>query len=70
MMCVNIDLNLQELLRDKRAVKEPCYDLASTQFVIHYSCDTFESADRFLRNAAEFLRVAVAIFHRHYNQLV
>ena len=37
--------------------KEPCYDLVSTQFVIHYSFDKFESADRFLRNAAEFLRV-------------
>jgi len=41
----------------KLKITEPCYDLVSTQFVIHYTFDKYESADRFLRNAAEFLRV-------------
>ena len=35
---------------------EPCFDLVSTQFVLHYSFDQFKSANQFLRNAAELLR--------------
>lgn len=46
-----------ELLRDKRQSSEPIYDLVSTQFVIHYTFDRYESANRFLRNAAELLRI-------------
>jgi len=29
----------------------------STQFVIHYAFDRYESANQFLRNAAELLRI-------------
>ncbi|CAF2380957.1 unnamed protein product [Rotaria sp. Silwood2] len=47
----------KELIRDKIKTTEPCFDLVSTQFVLHYAFDKFESANRFLRNAAEFLRV-------------
>ncbi|CAF4651821.1 unnamed protein product, partial [Rotaria socialis] len=47
----------EELIRDKMDASEPCFDLVSTQFVLHYSFDKLKSADRFLRNAAEFLRV-------------
>lgn len=46
----------QELLQDKIKSKKPCFDLVSTQFVLHYAFDKLESADRFLRNAAEYLR--------------
>ncbi|CAF1242519.1 unnamed protein product [Adineta steineri] len=46
-----------ELLRDKFEEKKPCFDLVSTQFVLHYAFDKLESANQFLRNAAEFLRI-------------
>ncbi|UJR35509.1 hypothetical protein I4U23_028263 [Adineta vaga] len=45
------------LVRDKVRTTEPCFDLVSSQFVLHYSFDKIESANRFLRNAAELLRV-------------
>lgn len=38
-------------------VNEPCFDLVSTQFVLHYSFESRKSADQFLRNAAELLRI-------------
>ncbi|CAF3384788.1 unnamed protein product [Rotaria sp. Silwood1] len=47
----------KELIRNKLKTTEPCFDLVSTQFVLHYAFDKLESANRFLRNAAEFLRV-------------
>ena len=47
---------VQELLRDKIDRDQPLFDLVSSQFVIHYSFGDLPSADRFLRNAAEFLR--------------
>ncbi|CAF1283304.1 unnamed protein product [Adineta ricciae] len=47
----------KELIQEKLGSNKPCFDLVSSQFVLHYSFDKIESADRFLRNAAELLRV-------------
>ncbi|CAF0864642.1 unnamed protein product [Adineta ricciae] len=47
----------KELIQEKLGSSKPCFDLVSSQFVLHYSFDKIESADRFLRNAAELLRV-------------
>ena len=50
-------ITYQELIQEKLGSSKPCFDLVSSQFVLHYSFDKIESADRFLRNAAELLRV-------------
>jgi len=51
-------LDLTEELLSKALNKEKLhFDLVSSQLVLHYSFERFEKANRFLRNAAEFLVV-------------
>lgn len=47
----------QELLRNKLKNPNTQFDLVSSQLVLHYSFESFEKANRFLRNAAELLRI-------------
>ena len=46
----------REVLRDKFKDKHRPVDLVSSQFVVHYSFESYEQADMFLRNASESLK--------------
>lgn len=47
----------KELFINKLKDKKPCYDIVSSQFVIHYAFINSESANKFIRNASELLKI-------------